>query len=120
MKKKASNSSGSRYQLTTVGKLRAAGRTAASRPTITLDPARVPHALRQLIPLAEQWGITDDIIRDDVFRQASASDIRRLRKILRENDGELDKWLAGPEASSRSPSSEYIAFSAMRMGVDML
>jgi hypothetical protein len=106
------------YRLTTVGELRQAGFTAANRPTITLDPSRVPVSLRPLIPLAERWGIADDVIRDDVFRQAIASDLQHLVAVLREHDDALDEWLAGPEASVAPPSPEYVAFSAMRMGAD--
>jgi hypothetical protein len=106
------------YRLMTVGELRHAGFTAASRPTIILDPSRVPVSLRLLIPLAEKWGISDDVIRDDVFRLASPSDLQHLTDTLREHEAALDDWLAGPEAASTSPSPEYVAFSAMRMGVD--
>ena len=108
------------YRLTTVGELRRAGFTADSRPTIILDPSRVPVSLRPLIPLAEKWGISDDVIRDDVFRFASASDLQHLTDTLRQHEAALDEWLAGPEASSTLPSPEYVAFSAMRMGVDCL
>ena len=103
------------YRLTTVGELRRAGFTAANRPTIILDPSRVPVSLRPLIPLAEKWGISDDVIRDDVFRLASASDLQHLADTLRKYEGALDDWLAGAEAASNSPSPEYVAFSAMRM-----
>ena len=108
------------FRLTTVGEARRAGFTAANRPTIVLDPSRVPLSLRPLIPLAERWGIPDDVIRDDVFRQASPSELEHLTTILREHDDALDAWLAGPEASSALPSLEYVAFSAMRMGADFL
>ena len=108
------------YRLTTVGELRRAGFTAANRPTIALDPSRVPVPLRPLIPLAERWGIADDVIRDDVFHQATASDLQHLVATLRLHDDALDEWLAGPEASVVPPSPEYVAFSAMRMGADFL
>jgi len=108
------------FRLTTVGELRRAGFTSANRPTIVLDPARIPPSLRPLIPLAERWGIADDVIRDDVFRQTSPSELEHLTMTLREHDDALDSWLAGPEASSDSPSPEYVAFSAMRMGADFL
>jgi hypothetical protein len=108
------------YRVTTVGELRRAGFTAANRPAIVLDPSRVPVSLRPLIPLAEHWGIPDDVIRDDVFRRATAAELQHLTKTLRQHAAALDAWLAGPESSAASPSAEYIAFSAMRMGVDFL
>ena len=108
------------YRVTTVGELRREGFTAANRPTITLDPSRVPVSLHPLIPLAERWGIADEVIRDDVFSQGSASEIQHLTTMLREHDDALDAWLGGPESFSHSPSPEYVAFSAMRMGADGL
>lgn len=68
-----------RHRLTTAGDLRQAGYTAANRPAIHLDPSRVPTALQPLIPLAEQWGIADDVIREDIFRQAGALELEQLR-----------------------------------------
>ena len=44
----------------------------------------------------------------------------RLKSSLAKYDDLLDEWLAGPEASGPAFSVEYIAFSAMRMGVDCL
>jgi hypothetical protein len=41
------------------------GLTAENRPIIKLDPAKVPEPLRHLIPLAERFGISDDLIRED-------------------------------------------------------
>jgi hypothetical protein len=100
--------------------LNRAGFTAANRPTIILDPSRVPVSLRPLIPLAEQWGVADDVIREELFRHASASELQHLSIAVRKHDDALDAWLAGPEAASASPSPEYLAFSAMHMAVDFL
>ena len=44
------------------------GLYAGNRPVIHLDPALVPSDLRHLIPLAEKWGIGDDLIRTDLSR----------------------------------------------------
>jgi hypothetical protein len=108
------------YRLTSVVELHREGYDAANRPTIVLDPSRVPESLRPLIPLAEHWGIADDAIRDDLFQSASASDLEHLRIALCSHDAPLDEWLAGPESFAASPSPEYVAFSAMRMGADAI
>lgn len=109
-----------KFIVTTDGELQRRGYTAANRPTIVLDPARVPPALRSLIPLAEKWGIPDDAIRDEVFRLSDPADLRDLIKAVRENEDLIDEWLAGAEGSLESPSLEYGAFSAMCIGVDCL
>ena len=118
-KKKASRAKDAgAIRLTTIGELKRAGFTAENRPTIVLDPARVPMPLRALISLAEQYGISDDTIRADVFRKAGVAKIKQLKATLYKYDDAMDDWLAGPEALSDSPTEEYVAFSAMRMGAD--
>jgi hypothetical protein len=51
---------------------------AENRPVIHLDVERVPPHLRHLIPLAEKWGIGDDIIRNDYIAKASDAEKREL------------------------------------------
>lgn len=91
-----------------------------NRPAITLNPMRVPEELRPLIPLAEKFGISDDLAREDLFANTEDRELAALKKTLAEHDDQLDEWLAGPEADGPDFSDEYIAFSAMRMGVDSL
>lgn len=87
-------------------------------PKIALDPARVPLPLRSLIPLAERWGISDDILRTDALRRATPQEVSELKRIVADFNDLLDDWLAGPEASDPQPSAEYIAFTTMRMAAD--
>lgn len=94
------------------------GLTAENRPTIVLNPANVPASLRHLIPLAEQFGVSDDLIRDDVVKKSPLDDVERMRSVVEAHNAAFDEWLAGPEAESRTPSAEYIAFSCLRMAAD--
>ena len=87
-------------------------------PKIKLDPQRVPEPLRGLIPLAEKWGISDDMLRIDTVENAPPDEISELKRIAAEYDDYLDEWLAGPEARDPNPSPEYLAFSNMRMSAD--
>ncbi len=87
-------------------------------PRIVLDPERVPEPLRYLIPVAEKWGIADDMLRLDAVRKAPEDEIKELRRLVAENDDLLDEWLAGPEANAGNFSSEYLAFTHMRMAAD--
>jgi hypothetical protein len=73
-----------------------------------------------LIPLAERWGISDDLIRNDVLEEATPAELEHLTAVLQEHGNALDEWLSGPEAELPSPSLEYVAFSAMRTGVDWI
>lgn len=92
--------------------------TAENRPTIRLDPAHVPLCLRGLIPLAERYGISDDLIREDVLRNTSEAELEEMRRVVKAADDGLDEWLAGPASEGPVFSEEYIAFSCLRLAAD--
>ena len=107
------------FEVLPAGLMRAKyGLTAENRPTIKLDPAKVPDTLRHLIPLAEQFGIGDDLIREDVVAKTPRSEIESMRQAVDARANEFDAWLAGPEASGPTFSDEYTAFSCLRMAAD--
>jgi hypothetical protein len=107
------------FELLSAGELREKyGLTAENRPTIVLDPANVPVALRPLIPLAERFGISDDLIRRDVMKKTPSDEVERVRRLVEANNKALDEWLAGPESYNPQPSPEYIAFTCLRMATD--
>ncbi len=47
-------------------------------PQIRLDAEKLPEPLRILVPLAEKWGISDDILRVDAAR-SSPIEIKELK-----------------------------------------
>ncbi|PIG09828.1 hypothetical protein [Comamonas sp. 26] len=83
-----------------------------------IDSQRVPAALRHLIPLAQKFGISDDLAREAIVSSSSMAEIKVLKQAVQANNALLDAWLAGPEATDPCFSNEYIAFSAMRMAAD--
>jgi hypothetical protein len=106
----------SQCEVLPAGKLRAKyGLTAENRPVIILNPANVPPELRPLIPLAELFGIGDDLIREDVVARTPASEVEAIRRAVLALDDAFDAWLAGPEANGSEFSDEYLAFSNLRM-----
>jgi hypothetical protein len=110
-----------RFEVLSAGEMRAKyGLTAENRPVIKLDPLRVPERLRKLVPLAEKFGIADDLIREDFFAKTPKGELDKLKRTLAEYSDLFDEWLAGPEADGPEFSDEYVAFSAMRMGVDCM
>jgi hypothetical protein len=84
-------------------------------PVITLSAEKVPEGLRALIPIAEKWGISDDILREDALQRASKEERDELTRIVTQYDDLLDAWLAGPETANPPFSAVYLAFSNMRM-----
>ena len=107
------------FEVLPAGEMRAKyGLTAENRPTITLDPSAVPPALRHLIPLAEQFGVSDDLIREDIVAKTPAAELALMRAAVEAQPDAFDDWLAGPEADGPGFSPEYIAFSCLRMAAD--
>ena len=107
------------FKVLPAGEMRARyGLTAENRPTIHLDAANVPPLLRPLIPLAERFGIADDLIREDVVAKTPDAELETMRLAVDAHSDAFNEWLAGPEAEGPRFSLEYIAFSALRMAAD--
>jgi hypothetical protein len=99
------------------------GLYADNRPTIKLDPAMVPENLRPLIPLAEKWGIGDDIIRGDVIKKSGASEKRELHDALYEPYEQVTAWLdsfQGKAMSDEAAASMYMQLALDEMGIFIL
>lgn len=83
-----------------------------------LDPSKIPVALRGLIPLAEQFGMCDDLDRERLITLTPEKQRHELKTAIAGLEEDLDDWLAGPESAGPEYTNEYIAFSAMRMAAD--
>jgi hypothetical protein len=94
------------------------GLTTTNRPAVVLDPTRVPDKFRSWIPLAERWGIGDDIIRTDCVNGATPEELNELLRYGEVLNDVLSEWLAGPEAKSANPTEEYAAFTCLMMAWD--
>ena len=76
----------------------------------------VPHMLRPLAPLAEQWGIPDDIMRDRAIHCATHAEWSELvERVLPLNDF-FDAWLAAPGADFHNAA--YTVFTCLRMSAE--
>ena len=108
-----------KFEVLPAGEMRAKyGLTAENRPTIRLNPSAVPPALRPLIALAEEFGVGDDLIREDIVAKTPAAELTAMRVAVEAHTDAFDEWLAGPEADGPKFSPEYIAFSCLRMAAD--
>jgi hypothetical protein len=85
---------------------------------VDLDEGEVPVSLRHLIPLARVWGIGDDVLRDDMAREADPMALLDLKRQVDEVDGEFDAWLTSPQALATGPTPAYVAFSNLREVAD--
>jgi hypothetical protein len=84
---------------------------AEHRPVIRLEPKKVPAKLRDLIPLAEKWGIGDDIIRYDFEKKSPQADKDELVRWVAGRYDEIDAWLKTHRAGEMS--DEMAAFMYM-------
>jgi hypothetical protein len=91
------------------------GLYAENRPVIQLDTKRVPPDLRHLIPLAEKWGVGDDIIRNDLIDKSSSLEKRELHDALYGPFERITEWLT---TADRPLSDEAEAFMYMQEALD--
>ena len=92
------------------------GLYAENRPILHLDPVQVPTDLRHLVPLAEKWGIGDDIIRNDLIDKSSSAERRELHDSLYAPFERITEWLTS--FAGRPLSAEAEAFMYMQTALD--
>lgn len=66
---------------------------AENHPAIRIDPSEVPKDLRDLIPLAQRFGITCDVTRHDLGEKTSQADKDELSRQLRGRHDRINDWL---------------------------
>ncbi|MCZ7645966.1 MAG: hypothetical protein M5U26_11890 [Planctomycetota bacterium] len=76
-----------------------------------LNPEVIPERLRDLIPLAQRWGVTCDITRHDVAAKASKAELSHLAASLRGRHHQIEDWLNTDE--NEESEEERAAFQAM-------
>ena len=99
------------------------GLFAEKRPVIELDPAKVPQGLRDLIPLAEKWGVGDDIIRNDLIDKSTDAERQELHDALYEPYERITAWLdsfAGDDMSDEAAAFMYMQGALDEMGIFIL
>lgn len=61
--------------------------------TPPLDPQNVPADLRHLVPLAQEWGIGDDVERAAKVDAATSAQRDELRQALEPHQTRITQWL---------------------------
>lgn len=81
-----------------------------------LQPENVPQHLRHLVPLAEKWGIGDDVERGEFIERASAGDREALIKAIAPRQDAITSWL---DSFGTDPmTDEAAAFMYMQLAVE--
>ena len=94
--------------------------SAAHLASPELNPLNLPAGLRSLLPLAQKWGIADDITRERAIREATVKEAVEIVRRVAVLERDLEQWLCGSESYSETPSIEYVAFSALWLVADGL
>lgn len=58
-----------------------------------LNPEQVPEDLRHLVPLAEKWGIGDDVDRNAKVESSTPAEREELRAAITPLDSRIQAWL---------------------------
>lgn len=69
------------------------GWTSERRARVKLRPGAVPEELRDLIPLAEAWGVRCDVTRHDVAAQATSQEFAAVASTLAGRHDAIVDWL---------------------------
>ena len=83
-----------RVEVAPAGELRESlGLSVEDYEQVEIDPANVPEDLRDLIPIAEQWGIGDDVIRSDYGGSAPDEEKARFKSAMTGRTTRVTEWL---------------------------
>lgn len=82
-----------------------------------LDPAKVPASLRGLVPLAEYWGIGDDVLREMMQEGESPAKKTAMADAVNPHNAAIRAWLDGLR-TGEPMSDEAAAFMYMQLGLD--
>src|SRR5437016_4011339 len=108
------------FEVLPAGEMRAKyGLNAENRPTIKLDRAKVPVALRHLILLAEQFGVSDDLICEDVVAKTPPTEVEAMRRAVEAHADAFDEWLAGPESEGPKFSDDLVKSFVLSYNAEM-
>ena len=69
------------------------GASDAGQVVPPLDPAKVPADLRDLVPLAQRWGIGDDEARSERVKKATDAERSELRAAFGARQARVTEWL---------------------------
>jgi hypothetical protein len=84
-----------------------------------LDPAKVPASLRGLVPLAEYWGIGDDVLREMLQEGESPAKKTAMADAVTPHNAAITAWLDGLR-TGEPMSDEAAAFMYMQLGLTEL
>ena len=81
-----------------------------------LNVDNVPEDLRHLVPLAERWGIGDDVDRNAAVDRATPAERQELEQAIAPSDARITAWL---DSFRQQPmTDEAAAFMYMQLALE--
>lgn len=90
-----------------------------SRPRARRSTRQVPASLRGLVPLAEYWGIGDDVLREMMQEGESPAKKKAMADAVTPHNAAITAWLDGLR-TAEPMSDEAAAFMYMQLGLTEL
>ena len=81
-----------------------------------LDSAKVPAELRDLVPLAQRWGIGDDVARSAQLQKATPAERSELRAAFGPRQARITAWL--DSFGQRPMPQEAAAFMYTQLAIE--
>ena len=88
----------------------------SSDTLVRLNPQQVPEDLRHLVPLAERWGIGDDVERNEKVDRATPAEREELRTAVDPVHARITAWL--DTFGQGTMSDEAAAFMYMQLALE--
>ena len=85
-------------------------------PSPQLDSQAVPAELRHLIPLAQEWGIGDDVDRAAKVDSATPAQRTKLRRAVVPHQARITQWL--DSFGQGEMSQEAAAFMYLQLAIE--
>ena len=83
----------------------------------TLDTTKIPEDLRHLAPLAQEWGIGDDVDRGDKVDASTPAERETLRQAVGPHHARITAWLDS-FGDGASMTDEAAAFMYMQLALE--
>ena len=77
---------------------------------MVLDANEVPESLRHLVPLAEKWGIGDDVERGEFMDSATRQELDELEKYVGPKMQEIGDWLSSYPEGYYSDTTYFFTY----------
>ncbi len=92
------------------------GSSPAADAVPPLDSDKVPADLRDLVPLAQRWGIGDDVARSERVQKATDAERSELRAAFGPRQARITAWL--DSFGQRAMPEEAAAFMYTQLAIE--